>query len=77
MTVPKPLPTPGEMVEAMRWAGDFVTGLMSDWPEYPFRHGGVDAENPNTFPGPPRPTPTASAAGPPPTCTGNWRPTRR
>lgn len=50
MTVPKPLPTPGEMVEAMRWAGDFVTGLMSDWPEYPFRHGGVDAENPNTFP---------------------------
>lgn len=50
MAVPKPLPTPGEMVEAMRWAGDFVTGLMSDWPEYPFRHGGVDAENPNTFP---------------------------
>lgn len=50
MAVPKPLPTPGEMVEAMRWAGDFVTGLMSDWPEYPFRHGGVDAESPNTFP---------------------------
>ncbi|OBH56555.1 DUF1214 domain-containing protein [Mycobacterium sp. E2479] len=50
MASPKPLPSPSDMVDAMRWAGDFVTGLMSDWPEYPFTHGGVDAEHPNTFP---------------------------
>ena len=38
------------MVEAMRWAGDFVTGLMNDWPEFPFTYGGVDSEHPNRFP---------------------------
>ena len=50
MDSPKPLPTPDDMIEAMRWAGDFVTGLMSDWPEFPFTYGGVDAGRPNTFP---------------------------
>jgi hypothetical protein len=50
MVSPKPLPTPAVMVEAMDWAGDFVTDLMSDWPEFPFTHGGVDADRPNTFP---------------------------
>jgi len=50
MATPKPLPTPQTMIEAMRWAGDFVTGLMDDWPEFPFRHGGVDAAHPNRFP---------------------------
>jgi hypothetical protein len=50
MASPKPLPTPAEMVDAVRWAGEFVTGLMSDWPEFPFNYGGVDAEHPNTFP---------------------------
>ncbi len=50
MDSPKPLPTPEVMVAAMGWAGDFVTGLMSDWPEFPFRYGGVDADHPNTFP---------------------------
>jgi hypothetical protein len=50
MASPKPVPTPAVMIEAMEWAGDFVTGLMSDWPEFPFTHGGVDATRPNTFP---------------------------
>ena len=50
MTSPKPLPTPETMVEAMHWAGDFVTGLMGDWPEFPFTYGGVDSEHPNQFP---------------------------
>lgn len=50
MASPKPLPTPDVMVEAMAWAGEFVTGLMSDWPEFPFTYGGVDAGHPNTFP---------------------------
>lgn len=51
MDAPKPLPTPQTMIEAMGWAGDFLTGLMDDWPEYPFSHGGVDADQPNSFPG--------------------------
>jgi len=50
MDTPKPSPTPLSMIDAMGWAGDFVTGLMDDWPEFPFRYGGVDAENPNSFP---------------------------
>ncbi len=50
MASSKPLPTPAGMVEAMGWAGDFVTGLMSDWPEFPFTYGGVDATRPNSFP---------------------------
>jgi hypothetical protein len=50
MASPKPLPTPAGMVEAMEWAGEFVTGLMSDWPEFPFTYGGVDAGHPNAFP---------------------------
>ena len=35
MVEPRPMPTPAEMVEAIEWAGDFVTGMMADWPEYP------------------------------------------
>jgi hypothetical protein len=50
MASPKPLPTPAAMVEAVGWASDFVTGVMSDWPEFPFAYGGVDADHPNTFP---------------------------
>ncbi|MGV0794217.1 DUF1214 domain-containing protein [Mycolicibacterium sp. XJ1819] len=50
MDAPKPAPTPASLIEAMDWAGDFVAGLMADWPEFPFGHGGVDAENPNRFP---------------------------
>ncbi|MBY0286825.1 MAG: DUF1214 domain-containing protein [Mycobacteriaceae bacterium] len=50
MASPKPPPTPESMIDAMGWAGDFVTGLMDDWPEFPFRYGGVDAANPNRFP---------------------------
>ncbi|MDV3130585.1 DUF1214 domain-containing protein [Mycobacterium sp. 29Ha] len=50
MDTPKPAPTPVSMIDAMGWAGDFVTGLMDDWPEFPFRYGGVDAANPNRFP---------------------------
>lgn len=50
MAEPKPLPTAGQMVEAIGWAGDFLTGVMRDWPEFPFTYGGVDAEHPNRFP---------------------------
>lgn len=50
MDQPRPLPTPGTMIAAMDWAGDFVTGLMTDWPDWSFAYGGVDAANPNAFP---------------------------
>lgn len=50
MSAPKPVPTPETMISAMEWAGTFVAGLMDDWPEYPFTHGGVDEARPNTFP---------------------------
>ncbi|MEZ0355097.1 hypothetical protein [Mycobacterium sp. SA01] len=50
MAAPKPVPTAGAMVEAMGWAGDFVTGLMTSWPEFPYTYGGVDSEHPNRFP---------------------------
>ncbi|BBY41731.1 hypothetical protein MCEL_00260 [Mycolicibacterium celeriflavum] len=46
----RPLPNPADMVAAIDWAGDFLTGMMADWPEYPFVYGGVDADRPNAFP---------------------------
>jgi hypothetical protein len=52
MNAAKPLPSAATMIAAMDWAGGFVTGLMDDWPEFPFRYGGVDGENPNRFPPP-------------------------
>ena len=50
MDSPRPVPSTGTMLEAISWAGDFVTGLMHDWPDFPFTYGGVDAEHPNQFP---------------------------
>jgi Protein of unknown function (DUF1214) len=50
MVSPKPLPTPESMTAAMGWAADFLTGVMNDWPEFPFTYGGVDANRPNRFP---------------------------
>ncbi|RAV07051.1 hypothetical protein DQP55_22715 [Mycolicibacterium sp. GF69] len=50
MAEPRPVPSSGEMIAAIEWAGDFLTGMMADWPEYPFTHGGVDANRPNRFP---------------------------
>ncbi|KWX60248.1 DUF1214 domain-containing protein [Mycobacterium sp. NAZ190054] len=50
MRTPRPVPTVADLVTAIGWAGDFLTGVMTDWPEFPFTHGGVDAEQPNRFP---------------------------
>lgn len=52
MSGPKPMPTPERLIEAMDWAGDFVTGAMTDWPEHPwaFSGGVVDPSCPNRFP---------------------------
>ncbi|BBY16789.1 DUF1214 domain-containing protein [Mycolicibacterium litorale] len=50
MASPRPLPTPADMVRAIEWAGDFVEGVMRDWPDHPFGYGGVDPGRPNRFP---------------------------
>ena len=50
MAEPKPMPTPKTMIDAFEWAGMFVTGLMNDWPDWPFEQGGVDYKHPNQFP---------------------------
>jgi hypothetical protein len=56
MTEPKPVPTPEVMMNAMDWAGRFVTGLMNDWPDHPYHYSGgvVDKVNVNTFPADPK-----------------------
>jgi len=53
MDAPRPLPGADRMAEAMEWAGDFVTGVMRDWPEHSWMtSGGVcDPNQLNTFPG--------------------------
>ncbi|GFM21150.1 uncharacterized protein PO1_contig-109-16 [Mycobacterium sp. PO1] len=50
MESPRPLPSTAQMLESLSWAGDFVMGLLQDWPDFPFTYGGVDAEHPNRFP---------------------------
>jgi len=48
----RPVPTPDRMVEAMGWAGDFLTGMMRDWPEHAWHYSGgvVDPAFTNRFP---------------------------
>lgn len=52
MDGPRPIPSAERMVEAFEWAGDFVTGVMRDWPEHSWAtSGGVVApDQPNQFP---------------------------
>jgi hypothetical protein len=63
MDGPRPLPGPDRMIEAMGWAGDFLTGAMRDWPEHSWRYsGGVcDPAFTNRFP-PERSAATAADA---------------
>jgi hypothetical protein len=53
MAEPRPVPTPQVMMDAMEWAGRFLTGLMNDWPDHPYNYSGgvVDGVNVNSFPG--------------------------
>ncbi len=52
MDSPRPVATAERMAEAMAWAGDFVTGIMRDWPDHSWAtSGGVcDPSQPNVFP---------------------------
>ena len=40
MDGPRPMPTAERMIEAMGWAGEFLTGAMRDWPEHSWRYSG-------------------------------------
>lgn len=53
MAAPPPLPGPARMAQAFDWAGDFLLGAMTDWPEWSWANsaGVVDPTRPNTFPG--------------------------
>jgi len=52
MEAPRPLPTPEIMSDAMQWAGNFLTGVMRDWPDHPYQYSGgiVDPAYLNQFP---------------------------
>jgi hypothetical protein len=52
MDTPRPLPTPPAVIEAIAWAGDFLTGMMRDWPDHPYQYssGVVDPAYVNQFP---------------------------
>ncbi|CAN5652543.1 hypothetical protein BH09ACT8_BH09ACT8_66770 [soil metagenome] len=52
MDRPRPSASSEEMIEAMAWAGDFLTGAMRDWPEHSWSYsGGVcDPAFTNQFP---------------------------
>jgi hypothetical protein len=52
METPRPLPIPSTMIEAMQWAGNFLTGMMRDWPDHPYQFSGgiVDPAFINQFP---------------------------
>jgi hypothetical protein len=54
MAEPRPLPTPETLLGAMDWAGRFLTGMMDDWPDHPYRYSvAVDATHTNAFPADP------------------------
>jgi hypothetical protein len=56
MDEPRPVPTPAIVASAMDWAGRFVTGVMNDWPDHPYKYSGgvVDPVNVNRFPAGPK-----------------------
>jgi hypothetical protein len=51
MAEPRPMPTPTELIAAMEWAGNFLTGLMQDKPDWTYAYAKeVDPSNLNNFP---------------------------
>lgn len=51
MDEPRPLPTHETILDSVRWAGDFLTGAMRDWPDFELRAAAVFGERElNAFP---------------------------
>lgn len=47
---PRPMPTPKEMTQAMKWAADFVYDVVDYWPEWTWSSGQyADPKRPNTL----------------------------
>lgn len=54
MTTPRPMPTPDQMIDAMRWASDFVYDVVDFWPEWTWSsHFYGDPEKLNIMNSPP------------------------
>ena len=52
MDQPRPMPTPGEMIEAMQWAGQFVHDCVDFWPDWVWESGDqIDPQAINRFAG--------------------------
>jgi len=52
MDAPRPVPTPEQMIEAMKWAGTFVYEAVEFWPEWVWESGDqIDPEAINRFNG--------------------------
>lgn len=52
MDGPRPMPTPGQMIEAMQWAGDFAYNVVDFWPEWTWPSGeAIDADALNRYNG--------------------------
>lgn len=52
MDTPRPIPTPAQMIQAMKWAGDFVYDVVDFWPEWLWKAGDqIDPEALNQFKG--------------------------
>ncbi len=52
MATPRPIPTPAEMIEAMKWAGDFCYNVVDYWPEWNWGDNASRGHAPNAFPAP-------------------------
>ena len=52
MVEPRPMPSPDTMINAMQWAGEFLQGAMTDWPEHSWKYSGgiCNPELLNQFP---------------------------
>jgi hypothetical protein len=56
MNAPRPMPTPDELKDAMRWAADFVYNVVDFWPEWTWSTGQAsDPKKPNHFNSPEKP----------------------
>ncbi len=52
MDSPRPIPTPAEMIEAMKWAGEFCYNVVDYWPDWTWAStDAVDIHAPNQFKG--------------------------
>ncbi len=53
MDGPRPVPTPAEMIESMKWAADFVYNVVDYWPDWTWANSdAVDEDTPNRFAAP-------------------------